>query len=456
MQNSLRMKKLLILGLAALMLPALVACGGGPQKAGGQIKWEDDNLLAVAFLGYYDSFGAFENSPSYVSLTKAFPQIVEAAQVEAGIGRELYLVVPRDPMATLAVDEDGEYVTDDNRRVFYRSEEGKPVLILNNWYEENSLVVCTDNEGRSTLYTPGIDDRGTLKVPKDDSVLDISLPMPKPLEGYTFFDYGDDGDGHDFGIRLSLKAGQPILTSSAAPLTYFGFDEDSIVEADGDKVFSGINGLCKGVFLGTIGQDYNPVACVVMEDGSVKTCGIFYAMQHGEPALGAALPGFKDVTGLESGGGGLVDLGDGDSFYEYVTIYALDARGGRTEIPYFLDAGIYYGRDDEYIYEISLTPEWRYNVLCISREDYSPHEGYSGSFMETEWEEDHREYTFRREHCMFIGDEGFEYDYKPLTGSCKVLVRGMVYEMELSGSDVLPSGLRIQNENDLEESIYAD
>jgi hypothetical protein len=277
------MKKALILGLAALMLPALVACGGGRQAGGDQIKWQDDNLLAVAFLGYYDSFGAFENSPSYVSLTKAFPQIVEAAQVVAGIGRELYLVVPRDPMATLAVDEDGEYVTDDDRRVFYRSEEGRPVLGLNNWYEENSLVVCTDNQGRTTLYTPGIDDKGALKLPKDGSVLDISLPMPKPLKGYTFFDYGEGFDGNSFGISVRLQAGQPILTSSAEPLAAYGFDEESVVLADGDKVFEGINGLCKGVFLGTIGQDYNPVLCVLMEDGSVKTCSIFYAIHHGGP-----------------------------------------------------------------------------------------------------------------------------------------------------------------------------
>ena len=210
------MKRMFILGLAALLLPALLACGSGRQSKDGGIKWEEDDLLAVAFLGYYDSFGAFENSPSYVSLTKAFPQIVEAQQVLAGIGRELYLVVPRDPMATLAVDEDGEYVTDDNRRVFYRSEEGRPVLLLNNWYEENSLVVCTDNEGRSTSYTPGIDEGGALKLPGDGSVRDISLPMPKPLEGYTFFDYGEGVDGNSFGISVRLQAGQPVLTSSAA------------------------------------------------------------------------------------------------------------------------------------------------------------------------------------------------------------------------------------------------
>ena len=448
------MKKLFFLGLAAMLLPALVACGSGRQD-GSQIKWEDDNLLAVAFLGYYDSFAAFEASPSYVSLTKAFPQIVEAAQVDCGIGREIYLVVPRDPMATLAVDEDGEYVTDDNRRVFYRNEEGTPVLLLNNWSEENSLVVCTDNKGRSTLYTPGINAKGALKLPKDGSVLDISLPMPKPLEGFTEFDYGEGVDGNSFGISVRLQAGQPILTSSSAPLAFYGFDEDSIVLADGDKVFDGINGLCKGVFLGTIGQDYNPVVCVVMEDGSVKTCTVFYALRHGGPELSYAYPGFKDVTGFESGGGGLVDLGDGDSFYEYETIYALDARGGRTEIPHFLDSGVYYGRDDRYIYEITLSPDWSYHVLCISREDYSPHEGYDGLFTETEWNEERQAYDFTRMHRMWAGDENFEYEYKSLSGKATAVARGMSYELRLSGSDVLPAGgLTICREDLMENSIY--
>jgi len=449
------MKKFCYLGLAALLLPALVACGGG-RPSGNEIKWEDGNLMAVAFLGYYDSFGTFETSPSYVSLTKTFPQIVEAEQVVAGLGRELYLVVPRDPMATLAVDSEGEYVTDDNREVFYRSEEGKPVLVLNNWHGENSLVSCTDNEGRSTLYSPGITpDTGALKVPADGSVLDISLPMPKPLKGFTSFDYGKDSEGNDFGIRVSLRAGQPVLTSSAAPLGYFGFEEESIVLADGEKVFEGINGLCKGVFLGTIGQDYNPVACVVMENGDVKMAGIFYALLHGGPDLSDALPGFKDVNGFESGGGGgWEDEETGETFYEYETIYALDERGGRTEIPYFTDHGRYIGRDDRYFYEISLTPDWKYHILCVSREDYSPHEGYSGSFSLKERTDDECVFEFRRHERMWAGEEDFEYDHTPVTGSFTASGQGTSYEIGLSGTDALPSGLRVQEEGQMENSMY--
>ena len=149
------MKRWLYFGLAALLLPALVACKGKGQQAG--IAWQDGDVVAVAFLGYYDSFGDFEHSPSYPRLVKAFPQIVEATQVEAGLGREIYLVVPRDPAATLAVNQAGASVTDADRQVFYRSEEGKPVLVYNNWSETNSLVVCTDNEGRSVSFSPALD-----------------------------------------------------------------------------------------------------------------------------------------------------------------------------------------------------------------------------------------------------------------------------------------------------------
>ena len=456
MQSSIFMKKLFFLGLAALLLPALVACGSGRQD-GGEIKWEDDKLLAVAFLGYYDSFADFEASPSYISLTKAFPQIVEAAQVECGIGREIYLVVPRDPMATLAVDEEGEYVTDDNRRVFYRSEEGTPVLLLNNWYEDNSLVVCTDNAGHSVSFVPGIDPRnGRLKVASSYPVQDISLPMPAPMEGYVFFDYGEDFEGRDMGIRLRLQAGQPILTCSSTGVSGIGYDPDSIVLADGDNVFSGINGLCKGVFLGTIGQDYNPVACVVMEDGSIKMCSIFYAMRHGGPTFSAPLPGFKDVTGFESGGGGLVDLGDGDSFYEYETIYALDARGGRTEVPYFTLNGVYYARDARKIYEVTLTPDWNYYVNCISRDDYAPHEMYSGWFSEKEFGDEVYEYEFCRSRFAWMGDDDFEYDYAPVRGSFTATEKGIVYEVVVSGTDAVPSGLVFQEEHLMEDSIYED
>lgn len=444
------------LGLAALLLPALVACRGGGQQTG--FAWQDGDVVAVAFLGYYDSFGDFEQSPSYPRLAKAFPQIIGAAQVKAGLGREIYLVVPRDPAASLAVDAAGAFVGADGPEVCYRSEEGRPVLLLNNWSGVNSLIVCTDSEGRSLSYAPALDRQsGRLDKASVPGLRDISLPLPEPVKGLTDFDYGEDFDGNNLGVRVRLVAGEPVVTCHAAPLANIGFDEDNFRLNDGENTVFGLNGLCKGVFLGTIGQDYNPVLCALMDDGTVKICSIFYAVSHGAPVLSGVLPGLKDVTGFESGGGGpWEDKESGETFYEYVTIYALNARGDRTEIPYFPNYGTYYSKDTRYIYEVTLSPDWNYNVVCISRDEYSPQEGFSGSFFEKEPGDSVLEFSFTRNSRMVAGNEGFEYDYKPVSGTFTTVERGLSHEVSLAGSDAFPSGLVFQDERLMENSIYDD
>lgn len=441
------MKGIFRIGLAALLLPALVACKGQAQSP-VVIDWQDGEVMAVAFLGYYDSFAAFEASPSYVPLTRTFPQIVEATRVEGGLGREIYLVVPRDPLATLAINEEGEYITDDNRRVYYRSEEGTPVLLFNNWYKPDTQLICTDNAGHTVSYIPQLDRRsGTLKTPSGGSVRDISLPLPEPMEGYVSCNYGEDYEGRDLGIRLRLEAGRPVLTCSAAPMTYLGYPEESIVLADGDNQFSGINGRCKGVFLGTIGQDYNPVACVVMENGDVKMATVFYAMQHGEPELSAALPGFKDVTGLESGGGGpWEDAESGETFYEYETIYALDARGGRTEIPYFANFGTFLAWGDGHSYEAVLSPDWNFYLNRYEEGTGELCEFCRGSFSEDTPGDSVHKFRF---HTTYEGrNEDGEIVGKSVSrdGVFTAVERGLSYELSLSGADYFKSGTLFRDE----------
>ena len=62
---------------AAAALILLAGCRPkGPGAKPVDIDWQDEDVVAVAFLGYYDSFAALEAAPSYVRLTKCFPQIV--------------------------------------------------------------------------------------------------------------------------------------------------------------------------------------------------------------------------------------------------------------------------------------------------------------------------------------------------------------------------------------------
>ena len=449
-----------LFAFSAAAAALLLLAGCKPRTPGVKardINWQDGDVVAVAFLGYYDSFAAFEAAPSYVRLTRTFPQIVGATKVDTGLGREVFLVIPRDPAATLSVNRDGPGVYETSREVLYRSETGGSVLVFCNFSQADSQVVCVDNEGRSVTFVPWLDKRSG-KIREAHGVRDVSLPLPEPMEDFKYFDYGKDYAGRDFGIRLRLEAGRPVLTCSKTGLAGIGYEEDSIVIADGDNLFSGINGLCKGVFLGTIGQDYNPVACVVMEGGELKICGVFYAMRHGEPILSDPLPGFKDVTGLESGGGGPWEDEEGNTNYEYETIYALDARGGRIEIPWFADYGLFLAEDGEAQVEVMLTPDWHYYLTRYS-EDGSLSETYSGSFSETDRREDSARFSFRQTEYGCLEEDGsLHMENRIMTGSFSARERGLSYAVNISGSDAFKSGTLFRDERlmDAEDDIEYD
>ena len=426
------MKRYFLFWLAALLLPAFVACQDG-RKASGEIGWQDGELVAVAFLGYYDSVGSFETAPSYARLTQTFPQIVEAT-VANGDGRELYLVVPRDPKATLVVQEIGGEGGE-----LCRSGEGRPVLLYCNDAGADRTVVCMDGAGRSVTFVPRLEPgTAVLAAPADGSVHDLSLPSPGPLEGYGASDYADMPEGSDLVVRVRLEGGQPVLTCSAGLLAEIGAGTGGAVLQEGDNLFSGINGLCKGVFVGTIGQDSNPVVCVVMANGDVKMCSVFHAIRYGGPRLSGALSGFKDVTGFEAGGGGPWEDEDGVTNYGYRTIYALDARGGRTEIPYFREHGAYASGSGDDRYDVVISPDWRFTITHTSR-DIGLVQVYDGEFSAAGTEEGARVYPFRLVRYSRVEGDRTEEDESVKTGT--FTIRGAeTFEIDMMGTDIFPDG----------------
>ena len=397
--------------------------------------------MAVAFLGYYDSFGAFSSAPSFIRLSRAFPQIVEAAQVEAGVGRELYLVIPRDPQAVISVRE-AEASAADESGLLHRGDPGMPVLVHNNFFGPDTRVSCTDPSGQEVSLVPQVDPAsGGVVCPA--GVRDVSLPLPAPLEGLTACDYGTDFDGRDLGIRLRLESGRPVLTVRPEPLALLGFDAAEFSLLDGDNEFAGVNGLCKGVFLGTIGQDYNPVACVVMENGELKICTVFFAVQHGGPELSDALPEFKDVVSLESGV--MPEPGeDGEPMPEYETIYALDARGGRIEVPHFQDYGLFVASDGDATVEAELTPDWQFRLSRYG-EDGLLDEVCEGSFSELERGDGLDRFRFRLNRLARREGEDYKVDERTRKGRFTAREIGLSYEVTLSGADFFKSGTEFRD-----------
>ena len=403
--------------------------------------------MAVAFLGYYDSFGAFSTSSSFIPLSRTFPQIVVADQVEVGVGREIYLVVPRDPKAVLTVFQETGPVPGEGTQLCHSGDPGAPVLVFGNYYDPDCRVVCTDPDGREVSFVPQVDaSSGEVPLTVGGGIRDISLPMPAPLEGYTSCRYADVFDGKDLGISLRLQAGRPVLTVRSEPLAEIGFEPADFALAEGDNEFSGINGRCKGVFLGSVGQDYNPVACVVMENGDLKKCTVFYAVQHGGPELSEALPEFKDVVGFEqAAASGAGPEGEQQPAFEYGTIYARDARDARIEVPQFLDYGLFLAQDGTDALEVELTPDWQFRLSRYDGGDGSLKEYCAGSFAELERGDGLDRFRFSLARIARRDGEDFRVDERERKGRFSAREVGLSYEVTLSGADFFKSGTEFRD-----------
>lgn len=297
----------------------LAACDSLHKAKPVNISWKEGQTTAVARLGYYDSFSSFEASDSYADLCKSFPWISSAliSNQEDASG-PLYLIVYRDGAAS--------------KLLF-----GKDAL------------------------------------PHGDEVVDISLSTPEPAWSYDRSEYDA------FNIDAEISDGCPYLDIHYEDLISSYTEEIKLPE--GKVRVDGLDGLAKGVFIDDIGQDLNPVLCVLMTDGKVKICSILEAIKSGRCTLSQNLEGTGDVKGFVSDGGGEYDY-EGQKMYEYTTIYAIDSRGKRHEIPLFIASNHYYSMQDsgEKI-DAYFAPDWHMTVSWIS-DSGKMLQSYSGTFSQ--------------------------------------------------------------------------
>ncbi len=346
--------------LFAIIAPLLILLGCDGKKGGPDpvdIEWGAGRQLAVAFLGYYDSEAAFRHSDYYAGLANCYPWLAEAAEAGTPDGMALCLVIPRYESSELTVSQYVPAGTKKEKGVkydkVYATVSGKPFILRCNLLAPDVVISCKDSTGAEFSYVPAIVGDGRMFVSDSKKMVDISLPLP---ETDPFLKNASYTDG--FGISASVRSGLPFLHVDLHSLLGMGvvWDESDLNISDGDNPVRGLNGICKGVFIGDIGQDYNPVLCALMTDDKVKILSVFGSLHSGEGTLSSAIEGIGDIVGFECGGAGKMD----DGGYSYNTIYAIDRRGRSHEIPLFL------GRADEYysvfgdgsMLNVSLSQDW--------------------------------------------------------------------------------------------------
>lgn len=110
-------------------------------------------------------------------------------------------------------------------------------------------------------------------------------------------------------------------------------DEYSYRLSDEPIKVEGLIGTPKNFIIADIGQDYNPILCVLTNQGKVQMLSLWNAVSTGDVAV-TEIP-MERIVGFKDGPGGGWEDEDGTMFYDYTTIYGIDARGGEHEIPLY-------------------------------------------------------------------------------------------------------------------------
>lgn len=127
-----------------------------------------------------------------------------------------------------------------------------------------------------------------------------------------------------------------------------------------------VQGAAKSLFISDIGQDANPILCVLTDMDKVQILSLWNSVTKGDLTV-TEIP-MNDIVGFKAGGGGPWEDEEGNTYYGYETIYALDSRGGEHEIDlYVLDKILEKVIPDEnvdYIYRLSLSTDWKMQYMA--------------------------------------------------------------------------------------------
>lgn len=128
------------------------------------------------------------------------------------------------------------------------------------------------------------------------------------------------------GYQVSLEDGAIEMRFETAKMPQW-------VDLSEDDVYCvlGLAAPCKGFMIGDIGQDTNPVLCMLTSNGTVQILQLYEAFRSGNFNASSELMGMNGISNFEVGGGGEYEE-SGKKLYSYRTIYAVDENGGKYEI----------------------------------------------------------------------------------------------------------------------------
>lgn len=166
---------------------------------------------------------------------------------------------------------------------------------------------------------------------------------------------------------------------------------EDVANPEGKDLFevTRLAGSCVNIFVGDIGQDTNPMLCMLLSDGRVQLLNIFQAVLYKDFNASAPIKELRDIKSFESK---VVDN-------TYVTIFAKDASGKGFEIlPFMVKHELRYPILNEVGNPpliIVLTSDYKIQIL-MDRYEGSWEQVYRGTFEGPDWLDEGQKgnYTF--------------------------------------------------------------
>lgn len=159
-----------------------------------------------------------------------------------------------------------------------------------------------------------------------------------------------------------IKDGELWLTFMEDEILPLGVvDEDSYRLPDYPIQVEGLQGTPKDFIIADIGQDFNPILCVLTDQDKVQMLSLWNTVSTGDIEV-TEVP-MESIVEFKDGPGGPWKDDEGNTFYEYTTIYGIDAQGGRHEVPlYSLERDIEHvdhGQHADAVYQLFFTDDWK-------------------------------------------------------------------------------------------------
>lgn len=163
-----------------------------------------------------------------------------------------------------------------------------------------------------------------------------------------------------------IRNGDLWLSFDKQQILYLNItDEDSYRLPEGPVKVEGLKGTPSIFIIADIGQDYNPILCVKTTKGKVQLLNLWNTVATGDLEV-TDIP-MDGIVGFKAGPGGPWEDEDGTVYYEYTTIYGLDAHGGMNEVPlYLLDNNIEYverGQNGDVVFQLHLSDDWKMHYV---------------------------------------------------------------------------------------------